>query len=1296
MNKLDASIVANKTSYDLLVTFDDTESVAMFVSEIEYAVEPITIIKQYATMPLARVNTTMDGALFLSSIDAVVWIKENSKVSAGGLINYSAGVSGVPAGGIGEDYLWDLGYNGSGMVIAVVDTGINNTHPDLDDIDDDPATTDPKVIDRVNKISFPYPGYNSGVYDDNGHGTHCAGIASGTGNASSGMYMGVAPASKLVGVKVLGAYGDGVESSVIDGIEYAVDRGDVDIISLSLGGYSSNPNDAMSQAVSYAWDNGIIVVCAAGNRGNSGYGTIDSPGHAVKVITVGATDGDMVTSWSSKGFTVDSRMKPSVVAPGESIISTLDGMSTIRNQYASQIIEGVGGDYVPLSGTSMATPHIAGLSACLLQAFPSSSNDVIKSAIMESADDLGNSEYVEGFGRANGTEAYDFLLNNISNHNLTITPSIFPQDPYQSTIDSLPYFYTYKLTAIPTKDLSDVDIVTSGELAKYVSFSATHFDDLNEQNTMIAYINIPEIFPHGKMNCSVDFFDSSGRLGGTMIEIDVSRNIDLGEPLISDITRIPTDVYYDDFANITASVTDEGSGIDSVIVYYSDDYGEWTPILASICPTNTYYSGISGDPTYVLGASIEAHIPALAYGRYVRYKVWANDTYGNIAESSIYSYTVSDATIPNIVNVVQNPEDPDIDESVNVRCEVIDDVDASEIDTVLLLYSDDMYEWDEIIMTEYESSKYEGDIAGRDEGIIWYKIWANDSAGNTNETKQYNYTLPLIAHSCIVVPERQVKTRDVVFQVQENDVAYSVKAEVDGTNHTLTETSNGLWSYTFDDTSDLVGEYNVTFYILAVDDSIAVNKTIWIDELEISDVQFESVIEAEKQTVTFESNYSAKPIVYWRKVGESEWSSVEGYYDTSHSVDTPILFGAGDYELQVEARLETGYNVTLPTYSFEVQEASFDIVWKIADNVHGIYSDRGITLDGWFNSYHYDFTTNGSGYIDTDIVGDLYNIMLEDGVNEVTIQREVIGDENTEIFVYFANSPPQVSDVNIDGYIQSQSSITISFVVTDLNSLNDVAGITLILYSDSVNLNSPDSSRTHYTFIWSYAEGWVCLLSDTNAPTITDLKENYTLNETSDTFQVLISLKNCDDLSDWNTHIDITDGESGTQAEQSVSSWINGNAVIEIFSAIVNTLVVMLRNFLGILLAGVGAVVGVSKYNKVGSFVSGAVIVVGFLTTLFINPIATIAISIGSAIFSYGGIATGVLLRRTTSKHQKNYCKTRKNSSLCNFLLPKESKQKIKLAKRKQHTRNKVSKRLVISRETINKIRKSIKEKRYR
>ncbi len=278
----------------------------------------------------------------------------------------------VAAPTVNADDVWNAGgYNGAGVTIAIIDTGIY-PHQDFGN----------RIVGWKDIIKG-----KTAPYDDHGHGTHCAGIAAGNGST----YKGPSYAADLVGVKVLNRRGSGTDADIIAGIEWAVNFG-VDIISMSLGGpiSESSVTDPSCIAVRNAWNAGVVVLVAAGNEGPSSY-TIGSPGNEPKVITVGASNDngtnsisdDTMASFSSVGPTsIDNWVKPDVCAPGYNITACDNAAS----------------GYVTMSGTSMATPLVAGICGQIIQANPSWSNDTIKSNLMNTARDLGYDVYHQGAG----------------------------------------------------------------------------------------------------------------------------------------------------------------------------------------------------------------------------------------------------------------------------------------------------------------------------------------------------------------------------------------------------------------------------------------------------------------------------------------------------------------------------------------------------------------------------------------------------------------------------------------------------------------------------------------------------------------------------------------------------------------------------------------------------------------------------------------------------------------------------------------------------------------------------------
>ncbi len=288
--------------------------------------------------------------------------------------------------------------------LAACQDGVDNdgdgktdlSDPDCEDTQDNSENGDTspgtcKVIggyDFVNNDNDPM--------DDNGHGTHCAGISAG-----DGALKGVAPGAKLYAYKILNSNGLGSGDQIISAIEMAVDPnqdGDfsdhVDVISMSLGGLG-NPDDPMSKAVDNAVEAGVIAAIAAGNNGPNER-TINSPGTSRKAITVGAVDkNDNIPYFSSRGpvkWINGHMVKPDVVAPGVSICAA---------QYNSAWNESkcLDDNHVAISGTSMATPHVAGAAALLKQKNPGWTPGEIKTALRNTAKEIGFDIFSQGHGR---------------------------------------------------------------------------------------------------------------------------------------------------------------------------------------------------------------------------------------------------------------------------------------------------------------------------------------------------------------------------------------------------------------------------------------------------------------------------------------------------------------------------------------------------------------------------------------------------------------------------------------------------------------------------------------------------------------------------------------------------------------------------------------------------------------------------------------------------------------------------------------------------------------------------------
>lgn len=284
---------------------------------------------------------------------------------------------------VGGNVARTYGFTGKDLVAAVIDTGIH-PHPDL-------VYPENRIIgwyDLVNEENSPY--------DDNGHGTHIAGIIAGNGTVSGGRFQGMAPEAKLIGIKVLDREGYGHTSDVIAAIEWCVrnkEKYNIRVINLSLGSTAQDScrNDPLCRATSAAWKSGIVVCAAAGNDGPEA-GTINTPGINEDVITVGNLDDRATVEWeddeispsSSRGPTIDNLIKPDILAPGT-------GINSLR----------VPRGYRAFSGTSMATGIATGAVLQILQKYPKMKPNDVKGLLAKHARRLDLDSNHQGAGVIN-------------------------------------------------------------------------------------------------------------------------------------------------------------------------------------------------------------------------------------------------------------------------------------------------------------------------------------------------------------------------------------------------------------------------------------------------------------------------------------------------------------------------------------------------------------------------------------------------------------------------------------------------------------------------------------------------------------------------------------------------------------------------------------------------------------------------------------------------------------------------------------------------------------------------------
>lgn len=412
----DIEYYAGTDKITLLVTFKnniDVARVSTVVSNVDGELK-----KTLTLIPVAAISIDREKIALLTTV-----IRNNFEIKAIDVNSYvsinldqSVPIIFEPGTDKGQqqwiEKKWAKGsIDGRGIIVAILDTGINKFNLDLNDLDDIPTTNDPKVIFEKRTA------YVGSINDGNGHGTHVASILAGTGQVSNGRFVGVAPGAQLYNIKVLDDEGSTEEITVIEGVQWAVNGPDgippgvngdhedqADIISMSLASqeFPYVFSDTQVEAVEKAVYHKIVVVVAAGNDGGDGYSTVGTPGRAPNAITVGAINKDgSLASFSSKGpapispytdnYETPYLVKPDIVAPGVNICAAkvINGYLDDTHRY-NMICDS--DQYGALSGTSMATPHIAGATALILQMHPNWTTTQIKSAIVQMARPLENLE----------------------------------------------------------------------------------------------------------------------------------------------------------------------------------------------------------------------------------------------------------------------------------------------------------------------------------------------------------------------------------------------------------------------------------------------------------------------------------------------------------------------------------------------------------------------------------------------------------------------------------------------------------------------------------------------------------------------------------------------------------------------------------------------------------------------------------------------------------------------------------------------------------------------------------------
>lgn len=454
---------------------------------------------------------------------------------------------------VGAPQAWDAGFTGEGVTVAVLDTGVDAEHPDLADA----------VVDAAD-----FSESESGPDDLFGHGTHVAGIITGNGAASDGEILGVAPDAKILNGKVLDDTGSGSDSMIIAGMEWAAAEG-ADVVNMSLGlpgGYTDG-TDPLALAVNEISEaSGILFVIAAGNEG--GYTTVTTPGSADLALTVAAVDAADVPTWfTSRGPRIDGAAKPDLAAPGEEILAPNAGYPDTVNE-----------PYISYSGTSMATPHVAGVAALLLDARPDLGTQELKSILVGSAEDVSASVNLDG----SPVSVFDVGAGRV------FTPNAIDQQVYAT-----PSSLGFGVFAYPQTDAEPVTETLTYTNTAAVDLTLTLTAETTGEDGSVlpgaASLSVDEVTVPAGGSAQVDVtFDpqeaglAAGRVGGVIVASDGAGQtvrtvvMAVNEPEMYDLTIVGTDRNggpgsFEDIIGVTPLGEQEVFNFDQLFPFFGED-----------------------------------------------------------------------------------------------------------------------------------------------------------------------------------------------------------------------------------------------------------------------------------------------------------------------------------------------------------------------------------------------------------------------------------------------------------------------------------------------------------------------------------------------------------------------------------------------------------------------------------------------------------------------------------------------------------------------------------------------------
>lgn len=553
---------------------------------------------------------------------------------------------------------WDTTTGIASTVIAVIDTGIDLAHEDLNgNLWTDPnAATDTKYPNDIHGWNFV--ANNNNPSDDHGHGSHVAGTIAATANNSLGM-AGICYGCKLMAVKVLDNKGSGQDPAIAAGIRYAVDKG-AKILNLSLGG--KGYSQLISDAVAYAWSNNVLSIFAAGNSANDS--ALYSPGSADGAIVVSATDyNDSLASFSNVGDRVD------IAAPGVTIntLNNIDGTAHLPADYMGLLsvessslglelltdqtngcVNGV--KYFCIQGTSQATPHVAGVAGLVLSQHPTWTAKQLRYALLKNADLVPGQTGVQngiGYGRLNaltavaqttpsvtGTPSAAFTSSTTiysKGGNLQLTGTATAGDFYQ---------YKITITSANTHQVfnSSQKLIGNGNLV-IPTFGKTSVSSSN-----FPVINLDSVYPAGGAGTSPDFAQNQ------KIYPDDTYTITLkSEDFMGNIVAAPQTLTLNlNRGATTMTPFSMTSPANNQIVYVQPQFA-WTLTTPS-AGTVTYSVNVDGtNIATALTSTSYTPTTSLSVGSHT-VKITATDSYGNTLDSSNVITFNTQSTLPGDLN----------------------------------------------------------------------------------------------------------------------------------------------------------------------------------------------------------------------------------------------------------------------------------------------------------------------------------------------------------------------------------------------------------------------------------------------------------------------------------------------------------------------------------------------------------------------------------------------------------------------------------------------------------------------